>query len=308
MDNIQREDIESIARQTSLSEETLTRALNERVYPDANSWKKFLTLLFLVLGIGFSLAGIIFFFAYNWADLHKFAKIGIVELLVIALTALTFLSKINTQSQQIILTGSAVLVGVLFAVFGQIYQTGANAYDFFLGWTVFVTLWVCFSNFAPMWLLYMILLNTTLILYCQQVTGWPSLLMYGILYLGNGAVFVLAKMRQAPAYFIHTVGLAALTFATIGMINGIVSFEKEYFSVFAPLVILTYLAALWHGVQTKSTFYLSAVPFSLIIIISTFLLDISNDEWMLLLIGVFIIISVTLVVRNLIQLAKKQSS
>ncbi|TJZ62918.1 DUF2157 domain-containing protein [Sphingobacterium olei] len=309
MKNIQREGIETVARHSQLSKKTLAKALKDQVYPDEASWKRFLTLLFLTLGLGFSLAGIIFFFAYNWADLHKFIKIGLVEILVITVTVLALWPKINSQIRHIILTGSAVLVGVLFAVFGQIYQTGANAYDFFLAWTIFVTLWVCISNFAPLWLLFVVLLNTTLILYQEQVADWPPLLLYGILFLGNGLIFAIAKLRQAPAYFVHTVGVAALTFATIGMVSGILfSFNKDYFGVFAPLVGLTYIAGLWHGIQTKSTFYLSAIPFSSIIVIAAFLIDLSDGEWMLLSVSIFIIISVTFVIRNLIQLAKKQSS
>ncbi|WP_315814113.1 hypothetical protein [Paraflavitalea speifideaquila] len=46
------------------------------------------------------------------------------------------------------LTAAAVLLGVLMAVFGQVYQTGANAYDLFLSWTIAITLWVVIANFA----------------------------------------------------------------------------------------------------------------------------------------------------------------
>lgn len=307
MDNIQREDIETIARHSALREETLVHALQDQVYPDAKDWKRFLTLLFLTLGIGLSLAGIVFFFAYNWDDLHKFVKIGIVEVLVILITGLTFCGQINQLSRQILLTASSMLVGVLFAVFGQIYQTGANAYDFFLAWTFFITIWVGISNFTPLWLLYLVLLNTTFILYEEQVADWPTLLFYSFLFMGNGLIFTIAKLRHAPAYFIHTVGLAALTFATIGMINGILGVNNEYFVAFALLVILAYIVSLCYGFINKSTFFLSAIPFSAIIMISTFLIEISTDEWMLLTVSIFIIVSVTLVIRNLINLAKKQS-
>lgn len=308
MENIQREDIETVARHSQLSEKALATALNEQVYPGTDSWNKFLTLLFLVLGIGLSIAGIIFFFAYNWADLHKFIKIGLIELVVILTAGLALWPKISRHTRQIILTGSAALVGVLFAVFGQIYQTGANAYDFFLAWTLFITIWVLISNFAPLWLLYVVLLHTTLILYQEQVADWPTLVLYSLLFIGNVLIFVISKLRQAPAYFVHTIGIAALSFATIGMVNGILNSNKDYFSLFALLVLSAYTIGLWYGIRLQRTFFLSAIPFSIIIIISSYLLDISDDEWMLLTLSIFIIVSVTLVIRNLIQLAKKKSA
>ena len=139
---IQREDIHIISRHSNLTEQAIERVLKENVYNDKEMWKKFLRLFFITLGIGFTTAGIIFFFAYNWADLNKFIKLGLTEVLIIATTIIVLLPKIKSSTRNIILTGSSFLVGVLFAVFGQIYQTGADAYDFFSAWTVFITLWV----------------------------------------------------------------------------------------------------------------------------------------------------------------------
>jgi len=113
------------------------------------------------------------------------------EGLVIVTTVLVLLLKINTNIRNIILTGASVLVGVLFAVYGQIYQTGANAYDFFLVWTIFITFWVAVSNFAPLWLLYMVLTNTTLILYSQQVAkDWSDIFILILLFIFNFIVLI----------------------------------------------------------------------------------------------------------------------
>ena len=114
------------------------------------AWQKFFRLFFISLGVGFTVSGIVFFFAYNWADLNKFIKIGLIEALIITTISLVLFLRININTRNIILTGASVLVGVLFAVFGQIYQTGANAYDFFLVWTIFVTLWVVGNYSAPL--------------------------------------------------------------------------------------------------------------------------------------------------------------
>ena len=45
------------------------------MYADKRQWKQFLSIFLLAAGVGFTVAGIIFFFAYNWEDLPKFAKL-----------------------------------------------------------------------------------------------------------------------------------------------------------------------------------------------------------------------------------------
>lgn len=139
------------------------------MYADKRQWKQFLSIFLLAAGVGFTVAGIIFFFAYNWEDLPKFAKLGIVQTLLVASVLLTVFTRWNILIKQIILTGATFLVGTLFAVFGQIYQTGADAYDLFLGWTLFTILWAVAIRFTPIWLMFIGLLCTTIWLYAMQI-------------------------------------------------------------------------------------------------------------------------------------------
>ena len=82
-----RNDIHIISRHSNWTEEGIVKVLKEKVYSDAKSWKVFLNLLFISLGVGFTVSGIIFFFAYNWTDLHKFAKMGLMEGIIILTTS-----------------------------------------------------------------------------------------------------------------------------------------------------------------------------------------------------------------------------
>ena len=190
MTEIEREDIHIIAQHSNWSEQHIANVLKKNIYNDKESWQKFLRLFFFSLGVGFTTAGVIFFFAYNWADLHKFVKIGLIESLIIISTFIILFSKISLEIKNILLTAGSILVGVLFAVFGQIYQTGANAYDFFLGWTLSIGIWVFVSNFAPLWLVFIALINTTLILYAQQVANyWSDIVVLTMLFIVNVLFF-----------------------------------------------------------------------------------------------------------------------
>jgi uncharacterized membrane protein len=313
MTKIEREDIQIITRHSNWSEKSIDNILKKNIYSDKESWHKFLRLFFISLGVGFTTAGIIFFFAYNWADLHKFIKIGLIEGLIIISTLVILFSKISLDIKNILLTGTSILVGVLFAVFGQIYQTGANAYDFFLGWTMFITIWVFVSNYAPLWLVFITLINTTLILYSQQVAhDWSEVFVFTLLFIIN-ILFLTTSLFgkkingeiKVPIWFSNLIALASVSFCTIGIVFGIFDENQTSFFVLIIITSILYGIGIKYGLKLKSGFYLSIIPFSIIIIISAFLIKLSDDAGMFFFISLFVIGSVTLVIKNLIDLQKK---
>lgn len=313
MTKIKREDIHIISKHSNWSEEGINVTFKKEIYSNKASWLKFINLLFISLGIGFTTAGIIFFFAYNWSDLHKFIKIGLIEALIIITTLIIVFTKVSINIKNIILTGTSILVGVLFAVFGQIYQTGANAYDFFLGWTMAITIWVVISNFAPLWLLFITLVNTTILLYIEQVAhDWSSAFVFLLLFVINTLFLVLAllcnkKINEVttPIWFTNLIALVALTYSTIGICIGIFN-EKDVY--FIPLLLITLVVSIIgfkHSIKVKNTFYLSIISFSIIIIFSTLFIKLSHDANMFFFISLFVIVSVTLLIKILIDLQKK---
>lgn len=320
MTKLKREDIHIISRHSNWSEKGVRTRLQKDVYTDPDNWHTFLRLFFISLGVGFTVAGILFFFAYNWADLHKFVKIGLIEGLIITFTLVMVFSKLKPDIKNILLTGTSILVGVLFAVFGQIYQTGANAYDLFLGWTMAVTLWAIVANYGPLWLVYIVLVNTTLFLYAEQVAhDWSFIFICTLLFVVNALFFGLftfcskrSQTYKAPIWLLHMLVLAIVSFTTLGIMNGILeNYREPYEAPFFVLILLTTIAygtGLYYGQKQKIGFYLSVIPLSIIILISTLLIDITDGEGaMLLLISLFIIIGVTFVIKNLITLQKKDT-
>ncbi len=316
MKSIQRDDIHLIARYSDLSENAVDKALHEQVYPKADAWRTFLRLFFLTFGIGFSVMGILFFFAYNWEELHKFIKIGLIEGLLIMLTGVALYPKFSQQTKKIILCGCSLLVGVLFAVFGQVYQTGANAYDFFLAWTIFISIWVLITNFAPLWLFFLALINCTLILYNQQVASdWSPVLFNMGLALLNGAALLLgillsisAKKIHVPTYFSNIVALAAVSFATIGMVIGIFEKLDWCLALCAAIVSLTYYLGIRYALKQRNGFYLASLAFSIIIIFSASIIEIVEDEAVgAIFVCGFVLASVTFVVHQLLNLQKTKT-
>lgn len=314
--HLSREIIYSIARHSNWREAGIAAWLRkEQVYAGPQDWIKFIRLFLLGLGGSFLISGIIFFFAYNWADMHKFVKLGLIELLILAVTFAAVFAKLNSTVKNVLLTAGTMLVGVLFAVFGQIYQTGANAYDFFLGWTMCVVLWVLVARFQPLWFIFLVLLNTTFVLYTQQVaTHWTFAVVLDVMFIVNATAVIIWEVLAAKGrvsiqhrWFPRLVGLAAITFITISMISTLFAGIREDYGLAYLLGVVMYGAGIAYGLRVRDIFYLTALPFSGIAVVTAILVRLGENipEIMLLLATLFVVGSITLLIQYLGKLNRQ---
>ena len=110
------------------------------------SWPRYLNLLFLLLSAGFLTSGIVTLIAANldyFSDLAKIYGLQAVLLFSIALGFCFFLRESRKLEKEKLKLLSAtfffitsVLIGAVFALVGQTYQTGANAWELFAIWSV----------------------------------------------------------------------------------------------------------------------------------------------------------------------------
>ncbi len=56
--------------------------------PDRQGWARFIDYLLLALGALFFVAGLFFFVAYNWEDLPRFARFGVLEAAIVVVAAI----------------------------------------------------------------------------------------------------------------------------------------------------------------------------------------------------------------------------
>ena len=315
MQDITKESLLQVARYTDIQPTELQHTLEKAVYPDQKDWKKLLRYSLLALGIGFTVSGLVFFFAYNWADLPKAAKLASVQILLVALSLASLSPRLKPLSRNILLTGAAVLVGLLFAVFGQIYQTGANAYDFFLAWTLFICIWTLVARFAPLTLGFIILLNTSIILYQQQVAkDWSFVSLCMLLFVFNGLIAAAtywlnsrSTTVKTASWFTHILVLASTTFATLGMVWLIMEHESSRLSYLLPILYLGATAiTLNYAFKSKQTFHIAVLALSFIISgCALFLRQIDNGDGVFLFLTLFIILTVSLTIKGLLSLQKK---
>ena len=163
-----------------LSEPAYARAVElAGLSPDARGWTRGADRLLMAFGVMAVLAGITAFFAYNWAGLHEFAKFGLIEAGIVAAVVVTAWRGIDSAAGRGALFAAAFLVGILFAIYGQVYQTGADPYGLFMAWAVLIAAWVVIGRQAGLWMLLLILVDLSVILYWTQVLRPDSLALLG---------------------------------------------------------------------------------------------------------------------------------
>lgn len=142
--------------------------------PDGSDWHRFLDKLLLLLGVLLAVSGVIFFFAYNWDEMGRFSRFALVQgLIVLTLIGVWHLG-LEKIAGKVTLLAAGVLVGVLLALVGQTYQTGADTYELFAVWCLLILPWAFLSRFDLMWLFCLLLLNIAIILYYQTFGGFFS--------------------------------------------------------------------------------------------------------------------------------------
>ncbi len=194
--------LRQLKRDGLLNDEAFTAAL--AVLHPPSAWFAWTGRMLLLLGSTLILAGVIFFFAYNWAEMNRFLKFGVIEAGIIGCVLAAHQRGLKQLSGKTLLLSAAVLVGVLLAVYGQVYQTGADPFGLFLGWAVLIFAWVLIGEFVALWLLWLILLNTGAVLYWQQVGGPAHSVPYEMLCLViaalNGTVLAFHELGASLAW------------------------------------------------------------------------------------------------------------
>ena len=159
-------------------------------------WGLWTARLLLALGTALALAGIIYFSAFNWAKIPPALKLAAIEAALIGCLAMACHYSLRTLPGQAGLLAASVLVGVFLAVFGQIYQTGADAWQLFALWAVLTLGWAGVAASAAQWLLWLLLANIALGLWWDQAalaSEAMEALIFVWLILFNGAALALRE-------------------------------------------------------------------------------------------------------------------
>jgi len=272
------------AEQGALPPASIEHALRAAdVTPDAGDWRRFVDSLFLWTGTLLVAAGVIFFFAYNWQDMGRFLKFGLVEILLLASVATALIAGPDRTVGKAALFMASVMTGGLLALIGQTYQTGADPYQLFAWWAALILPWVVASRLPALWLLLITLLNMALALYFERfadagtfVSSGPPILwsLFGLntaalalWELGAETRFEWLRPRWAP----RLLALAAGVFATYLGLWAV--FESRTIGPFAFIAYVLFLGAayFYYRHRRRDLFVLAGGVLSVIVLVTAFL-------------------------------------
>ena len=120
-----------------------------------SSWvSRWLDRAMLVFGLTLLAVGVVFFFAFNWDQLPDLAKLGVVQVGFAGALVAGTLRDLHSVTSRILLVVAGVLVGVHLAVFGQVYQTGADTWQLFALWAVILCPLAILAGTQGAWVLF----------------------------------------------------------------------------------------------------------------------------------------------------------
>ena len=252
------------------------------VTPDAARWRRFVDALFLWLGSLLLAAGVIFFFAYNWEALGRFAKFGLVEGLLLAAIALAWYAGLEKPAGKAAIFAASILTGALLALVGQTYQTGADPYELFAIWAVLILPWTTVARLPALWLLLVLLLNLAVAFYFQATRGALGLVFGGSALIW--AVFVLNAIALAAwevaarrfdwmreRWAIRVIAAATGTAVTVLGVWAV--FETDEVGLLALPAYLAWLGAMYfyYRHRERDLFVLAGGVLSVIVLVAAFL-------------------------------------
>lgn len=134
-----------------------------RLQPGSDEWRGLLQQLSVWTGTMALGSGMIFFLAFNWADMSRFLKLGLVGGLLTGMTLLAAWLTDGSSARRAALLGCSLATGALLALTGQIYQTGADIWQLFAAWALLMLPWALLARSSACWLLWVLLLNLALV-------------------------------------------------------------------------------------------------------------------------------------------------
>lgn len=142
-----------------------------------------------LIGAVLFLAGVVCFFAYNWQYMGAALKLTLPLLGLLACAYGAYRKGLASGAGQVCSVACGLFLGIFFAVYGQVFQTGAFVYEFFSIWALCLLPLAVLAGNRWLWLLWAAVVNGYILSvgYDRVQTFWVPLCF-------NALCFVLAEV------------------------------------------------------------------------------------------------------------------
>lgn len=291
--------------------------LHRSILQDSKAWEVFLNYFLLVGSLGFFCSGVVFFFAFNWQEITIWYKLAIILLGIFIGVYVKVFTKLNPLVKDFSLLGSSILIGVLFAVFGQYFHFQPDSYLLFTLWALAILPWTFCSSFSLQWLLLVALYNTSLLLFTDQ-ESWAiasldnlkgvvlcigNSLFYGFYYLQTKVV----KTTMSP--FVDNLLCVIITMYAVGTLISLImdGFIQRIVDAIELCIALAWLCFIYiSSLKNKSSIKYSLFLIGCLITVFTIVVEVVDlEDLNYLIYGVYWLIAAVFSLKNISNRIKK---
>lgn len=185
-------------------------AKDTELTPTAEEWRGLLDRIFVWVGVLLLGVGIVFFFAWNWDELPRFAKFALAAGGLSGFTALALFSVRYSVLQQAALVGCCIATGAFLALIGQTYQTGADIWQLFAVWALLMLPWTLLSRSVLCWGLCWAVANLALLRF------FSAMMWFGLFagFSGHEALLIIAMANLGALLLLECSGCLLLGHAS----------------------------------------------------------------------------------------------
>lgn len=197
-----------LAESGELTADELVRAAQDSpLRPARQAWLLAADRLLAFAGVALLASALIFFFAWNWPDLHRFAKLSLAVAALSACAGTAAMCSPLGTVYRAALFGACLFTGALLALIGQIYQTGADPWELFAAWAALMLPFVLLARSSASWALWLAVGNVAMMRAISQRPPWLEFLgePFGagpFLFLAGVNLAVLAAFEFAGSYLL----------------------------------------------------------------------------------------------------------
>ena len=200
---------------------------------------------FLLFSVIFLIAGVTSFTAYNWASMSNVEKLAVPSvLIVIGLVAYLFLEKEIYKNLAIFF--SSFMIGTLFAVYGQVYQTGADVWILFRNWAIFLIIPMVATGYYSVMTLFSIIVAISTSFYLDlylsgAIVPFLSSLIFGLILIVYPFLQKSFKFKFNNVFYNTMIGIFYVCFIT----TGFVAVVSNDYSLLAIILYLLFVGGVY---------------------------------------------------------------
>ena len=200
---------------------------------------------FLLFSVIFLIAGVTSFTAYNWASMSNIEKLAIPSVLIVAgLVAYLFLEKEIYKNLAIFF--SSFMIGTLFAVYGQVYQTGADVWILFRNWAIFLIIPMVATGYYSVIILFSIVTTIStgfyLDLYLSEaIVPFLSSLIFGVILMVYPFLQKRFNFKFNNIFYNIMIGIFYICF----MVSGSIAINTDDYGFIAIILYLAFVGVVY---------------------------------------------------------------